>query len=114
MLGWRLTTVDVRRFSRSKGIQFGPCVDGQSFIDSSLLKFEAEPVTHSGENMTKNDVACLVCKRGSEDIPLIPFEYKGSGLWICPQHLPVLIHDPTKLADVLPGADSFEAADHKD
>ena len=61
-----------------------------------------------------DDATCLVCKRGSEEIPLISFRFKGSGLWICPQHLPLLIHDPGKLTDVLPGADSFEAAEHDD
>jgi hypothetical protein len=64
--------------------------------------------------MSGDEAVCLVCKRQSEEIPLISFRYKGSGLWICPQHLPILIHDPTKLADVLPGADGFRPADHND
>ena len=64
--------------------------------------------------MSADKAACLVCKRDSDEIPLISFEYKGSGLFICPQHLPILIHDPTKLAEVLPGADGFQAADHHD
>lgn len=64
--------------------------------------------------MTNDNAACLVCKRTSEEIPLISFRYQGKGLFICPQHLPILIHDPTKLAEVLPGADSFQAADHAD
>ena len=64
--------------------------------------------------MTDDKTFCLVCQRTSDEIPLISFRYRGSGLWICPQHLPILIHDPTKLAEVLPGADEFEAADHND
>jgi hypothetical protein len=64
--------------------------------------------------MTIDNAICLVCKRSSEEIPLISFRYKGSGLFICPQHLPILIHDPTKLAEVLPGADTFQPADHHD
>lgn len=64
--------------------------------------------------MTGDNAACLVCKQGSEGVPLLSFRYKGSDLWICPQHLPILIHDPTKLADVLPGADGFQAAAHQD
>ena len=64
--------------------------------------------------MTQGEAVCLVCKRDSDEIPLISFRYKGSGLFICPQHLPILIHDPTMLAEVLPGADSFEPADHND
>lgn len=64
--------------------------------------------------MSSDKAVCLVCKRDSDEIPLISFEYKGSGLYICPQHLPILIHDPTKLAEVLPGADGFQAAEHND
>ena len=64
--------------------------------------------------MARDDTVCLVCNKPSEEIPLISFRYKGSGLWICPQHLPILIHDPKKLADVLPGSDAFHAADHHD
>ena len=59
-------------------------------------------------------MTCLVCHRGSDETPLIPLEYRGSELRICPQHLPVLIHDPTALAGKLPGAENLKPADHKD
>lgn len=64
--------------------------------------------------MSDDNVVCLVCERTSEDIPLISFQYKGSGRFICPQHLPILIHDPAKLAEVLPGAEGFSPAEHND
>jgi hypothetical protein len=64
--------------------------------------------------MTDDTSACLVCKKTSGEIPLISFRYRGNDLFICPQHLPILIHDPTKLAEVLPGADGFQPADHHD
>ena len=57
---------------------------------------------------------CLVCGRPSAEVPLIAFRFKGSDLWICPQHLPVLIHDPTRLASILPGAEDLAPADHTD
>ena len=57
---------------------------------------------------------CLVCRKPSAEVPLISFQYKSSDLWICPQHLPVLIHDPTKLAGLLPGAENLKPADHHD
>lgn len=57
---------------------------------------------------------CLVCKRPSEEVPLISFQFKGTDLRICPQHLPILIHDPGKLAGLLPGAEGLEPADHHD
>jgi hypothetical protein len=64
--------------------------------------------------MTTTDSACLVCRKDSEEVPLVSFQFKGQDLWICPQHLPILIHDPAKLASVLPGADSLSPADHHD
>ena len=57
---------------------------------------------------------CLVCRKGSVEVPLIAFQYKGADRWICPQHLPLLIHDPGKLAGLLPGAEDLEAANHDD
>jgi hypothetical protein len=56
----------------------------------------------------------LVCGRGPEETPLLALEYRGAALWICPQHLPVLIHDPAQLADRLPGAEGLRPAEHHD
>ena len=65
--------------------------------------------------MTDNATAqCLVCKNASDEVPLIAFRFKGSDLWICPQHLPVLIHDPSRLAGILPGAEDLSPAEHHD
>ena len=64
--------------------------------------------------MTDQRTGCLVCQRPSEEVPLISFRYQGADLWICPQHLPTLIHDPAKLAGLLPGAENMVAADHAD
>ena len=47
---------------------------------------------------------CILCDRGSDLTPLLAFEYRGLTFRICPQHLPVLIHEPAKLAGKLPGA----------
>ena len=58
----------------------------------------------------QHDKFCLVCKRNDEEVPLIDLSYKGSKLWICPQHIPVLIHDPGKLTGTLPGAEGLEPA----
>lgn len=58
--------------------------------------------------------ACLACHRGGDEIPLIPLDYRGTRTWICPQHLPVLIHDPTQLTGRLPGAEDMKPAEHHD
>ena len=61
-----------------------------------------------------DSMACVLCRRDSEQTPLITLEYRGEQLWICPQHLPVLIHDPAQLIGTLPGAESLSPAEHKD
>ncbi|MGD2217762.1 MAG: hypothetical protein PVJ64_13485 [Gemmatimonadales bacterium] len=61
-----------------------------------------------------NPKACLACQRGSDVTPLIPLEYRDSTVWICPEHLPVLIHDPAQLIGILPGAEDLSPADHHD
>ena len=63
------------------------------------------------ENVVKN---CLVCGRGDEQVPLLRLDCRGKVLWICPQHLPVLIHDPGSLAGKLPGAENLRPHNHKD
>jgi hypothetical protein len=51
---------------------------------------------------------CIVCSRSSQEVPLIVLEYRESAIRICPQHLPVLIHDPAQLTQILPGAETFK------
>lgn len=52
---------------------------------------------------------CLFCKRTDEEIPLVQLDFKSVHYWICPQHIPILIHQPDKLAGMLPGAEDMEA-----
>lgn len=67
--------------------------------------------------MTSTDTtkpACLVCQQDSSAVPLITLTYQDNTLHICPQHLPILIHDPHKLSGILPGAENLAQADHHD
>jgi hypothetical protein len=57
---------------------------------------------------------CVACGCSDDEAPLLALEYRGSRLWICPPHLPVLIHDPAQLAGKLAGAETFRAAEHHD
>ncbi len=57
--------------------------------------------------MTSLHQSCLYCKLNSNQVPLLNFSYQGKELWICPQHLPILIHEPQKLAGKLPGAENL-------
>jgi hypothetical protein len=64
--------------------------------------------------MTDNGARCLYCERGSDSVPLVVLEFRGADLRICPQHLPILIHDPAQLIGRLEGAESLSPADHHD
>jgi hypothetical protein len=55
--------------------------------------------------------ACLVCDQSPDTTPLIALTYRGGSFWICPQHLPILIHDPAKLSGHLPGAEDLRPAE---
>ena len=58
------------------------------------------------------DRRCLACGRDTEATPLIHLEYRGAAIWICPQDLPILIHNPTELAGKLVGAEKLPPAEH--
>lgn len=55
---------------------------------------------------------CIHCERTSDQVPLIAVQYRGTQVWICPQHLPILIHKPALLADKLPGLETLDVEDH--
>ncbi|MCP3981446.1 MAG: hypothetical protein GY716_19275 [bacterium] len=61
-----------------------------------------------------DEKTCLACHRGVTETPLVPLEYGDGKMWICPQHLPLLIHDPAQLVGKLPGAEKLRPADHHD
>jgi len=57
---------------------------------------------------------CIHCERNSDEVPLIALRHRGETLWICPQHLPILIHQPSTLADRIPGAGNLGAPEGHD
>ena len=59
--------------------------------------------------MENTEITCIVCKQNENEVPLILMKYKGKELRICPQHVPVLIHDPQKLVGLVDGAEKFTA-----
>ena len=52
---------------------------------------------------------CVVCEVSNQKAPLIQLDYQGQALFICPQHLPVLIHHPEELIGKVSGAEEFKA-----
>jgi hypothetical protein len=57
---------------------------------------------------------CIACGSPATAAPLLSLEYRQSTFWICPQHLPILIHQPDLLVGKLPGAEVLKPADHHD
>lgn len=61
--------------------------------------------------MSETQAKCIQCEKGSQEVPLLQMEFNGQTLWICPQHLPILIHKPAQLAEKLPGASFSEPSE---
>ena len=59
--------------------------------------------------MDNSQKVCLVCNQDENHVPLVQVDYKQNKYYICPQHIPVLIHDPGKLEGKLPGAENMQA-----
>ncbi len=55
---------------------------------------------------------CVACGRSSDEVPLVLIESQGQRFFICPQDLPVLIHQPIKLAGKLPGVEKLAPHEH--
>ena len=55
--------------------------------------------------MTAIQPQCVYCERDSDQVPLVALRYQEAEMWICPQHLPILIHKPAQLVGKLPGAE---------
>lgn len=59
---------------------------------------------------TKGQPTCLACGRDENQTPLVLLAHRGAKTWICPQDLPVLIHNPRRLTGKLPGAEDLSPA----
>ena len=62
----------------------------------------------------KGQAQCVACGQSQKEVPLISISFQDKNFWICPQHLPMLIHDPRSLTGKLPGAEGMEPAEHHD
>lgn len=59
--------------------------------------------------MPQTQPLCIYCQRDSNQVPLLALKYQAEDFWICPQHLPILIHKPAQLADRLPGVEFLDS-----
>jgi len=52
---------------------------------------------------------CLNCGASEQERPILTIKFQSQEFYICPQCLPILIHEPHKLMDKLPG---FQPTDY--
>jgi len=62
--------------------------------------------------MSEPESKCLVCQRSKYEIPLVRLQFGNDDYFICPQHIPVLIHHPEELIGKLPGADKLNSPEN--
>jgi hypothetical protein len=55
---------------------------------------------------------CIHCERTVEEVPLLTLTHRAGAAYICPQCLPVLIHQPQQLLSRLPGAEALQPHEH--
>ncbi len=56
---------------------------------------------------------CIVCQSTSQQMPILEFEFKGQKLHICSQHIPIIIHQPHQLQNLIPDLPN-RPAEHDD
>ena len=59
-------------------------------------------------HVMSTEKACIVCKKSSQETPVTKFYHKDSEFYICPQHIPILIHNPQELVGLLEDADKLQ------
>jgi len=55
---------------------------------------------------------CISCERTVEEVPLLSLTHRSGAAYICPQCLPILIHQPQQLVGQLPGAEALQPHEH--
>ena len=50
---------------------------------------------------------CIYCGQNDQNVPLLQFQFQAEQYWICPTHLPILIHKPDQLAGKLTGLEQL-------
>lgn len=61
---------------------------------------------------TRAAMTCVNCQRSVEQVPLLSLAHRNGPAYICPQCLPVLIHNPHLLTGKLSGVEHLQPHDH--
>ena len=57
----------------------------------------------------KEGPQCILCGKADTEIPLVKLTYNSSDFFLCAEHMPMLIHQPSSLIGKLPGAEKMNA-----
>jgi len=55
---------------------------------------------------------CVNCERTVAEVPLLSLTHRHGAAYICPQCLPILIHEPQQLLSKLPGVEALQPHEH--
>ena len=55
---------------------------------------------------------CVSCDRTVDEVPLLGLTHRHGAAYICPQCLPILIHEPQQLLSKLPGTEALQPHQH--
>jgi hypothetical protein len=55
---------------------------------------------------------CVFCERTNQEVPLLKLDFQDQAYHICPEHFPLLIHNPQRLQGMLPGVENLNAHEH--
>ena len=55
---------------------------------------------------------CVSCDRTVDEVPLLSLTHRHGAAYICPQCLPILIHEPQQLLSKLPGTEALQPHQH--
>jgi len=58
--------------------------------------------------MPETTKTCLYCGVDSDHAPLVVLQYQNQTIYICTQHLPLMIHSPQELVGKLDGAENIK------
>ena len=59
-----------------------------------------------------NPARCVSCDRTVDEVPLLSLTHRHGAAYICPQCLPILIHEPQQLLSKLPGTEALQPHQH--
>jgi hypothetical protein len=63
-------------------------------------------------SMESTIARCVSCERTVAEVPLLSLVHRNGAAYICPQCLPILIHEPQQLLSKLPGAEALHPHEH--